>query len=145
VLRGLAGLAVLVSAGGALSACGSDEPDPLRVLADRALTDAAVIDRVRADPTLKPDVGTRLGELADARRAHAKALIVALGDDPADTPAPSSTPAPSGGDSGLAQVRGRLNSAQRQAAKLVPGLAREHAGLVGEIAACCAAYRAVLS
>jgi hypothetical protein len=92
---------------------------------------------------VKADV---LTALAAARRAHATAMATELGDDappapPADQPAP---PAPQARNA-VAAVLAALDESQRRAAAEVPGLPRQRASLVGSIAACCAAYRTVLT
>jgi hypothetical protein len=147
VLLGLAGTVLLVPLAGLLAGCGSDEPDPLQVLAERALTDAAMIDGVRTNTSVKPNVAATLATLAEARRAHARSLAEALGEsNTIDATPPSTAPPPSGqgADAAVSRVRDALDEARQEAGDLVLTLPRQHAGLVGSIAACCAAYRAVL-
>jgi len=161
VLLGLTAVAVAVPAGGLLAGCGRGEPDPLAAVAARARSDAALIDSILATPTLGAALSGRLGPVADARRQHAVALGVELGETssapaPPDPPPDRSTQPSSGPDSGsgvssqpgpedvLPRVRTALDDSVRQAGRLVLTLPRQRAALVGSIAACCAAYRAVL-
>jgi hypothetical protein len=147
ILLGLAGAALALPAAGLLAGCGSDGPDPLEALATRARADAQLIDQVRTGPAATSPLATQLAEAADARRSHAKALAVVLGDtdtDTANAPAPSDASVPSDTDDAVSSVRSALQSAEQEAAKLVPTLSRQRASLVGSVAACCAAYRAVL-
>ena len=149
----LAGLAAAAAPAlsGVLAGCAEQPPDPLIALLTQAWADAALATAVaealhsRSD-TAKADPDTRKAEvvaaLAAARRAHADALTAELGDDaPAlATEPPTSTPA-----GGLGAVTAALDDAAGRAADAVPGLPRHRAALVGSIAACCGAYRAVLS
>ena len=161
VLLGLTAVAVAVPAGGLLAGCGRGEPDPLAAVAARARSDAALIDSILATPTLGAALSGRLGPVADARRQHAVALGVELGETssapaPPDPPPDRSTQPSSGPDSSsgvssqpgpedvLPRVRTALDDSVRQAGRLVLTLPRQRAALVGSIAACCAAYRAVL-
>lgn len=134
-------------AAGLLSGCGRGEPDPLEALAASAREDAALIDSMLTDPLAAANLAGRLAPVAEVRRRHAQALAVELGETETETPAPStppSTPAPTDPGRAMLRVRAVLDTAQRQAAVLVPTLPRQRAALVGSIAACCAAYRAVL-
>jgi hypothetical protein len=149
VLFGLAAVATVPSAG-LVAGCGG-EPDPLEALAARARSDAALIDSILALPPLSAALSSRLGPVADARRQHAVALGVELGESTASTSTPESSsagdrlgPTHADPDDALAQVRGALDDAARQAGLLVLTLPRRRAALVGSIAACCSAYRAVL-
>ena len=163
VLLGLTAIVVAVPAGSLLTGCGRGEPDPLAAVAARARSDAALIDSILAIPTLGAALSGRLGSVADARRQHAVALGVELGETssapapaPPDPPPDQSTPPSSGPDSSsgvssqpgpedvLPRVRTALDDSVRQAGRLVLTLPRQRAALVGSIAACCAAYRAVL-
>jgi hypothetical protein len=123
----------------------------LQALAARARSDAALIDSILAQPALGAALSSRLGPVADARRQHAMALGVELGESSPSTSAPPSPSAGAGAgaprpdpDDALAQVRGALQDAARQAGLLVLTLPRRRAALVGSIAACCSAYQAVL-
>lgn len=150
VLRAAAlGLAAPALLGG-LSGCafGSD-PDPLLALAATARADGALIDT--AGRTF-PQLAAPLTPVAAARREHAAALdteIARLDSDytPPSTPPSSSPAAPrsdAGQDAALTAVLQSLASSARQAADVVGSLPGHRAGLVGSIAACCGAYRAVL-
>jgi hypothetical protein len=149
VLLGLAAAAALPAVG-LVAGCGG-QPDPLEALAARARSDAAVIDSILALPALAAALSSRLGPVADARRQHAVALGVELGESTSSTSTPESSsagdrlgPTHADPDDALAQVRGALDDAARQAGLLVLSLPRRRAALVGSIAACCSAYRAVL-
>lgn len=163
VLLGLTAVAVAVPAGSLLAGCGRGEPDPLEAVAARARSDAALIDSILAQPTLGAALSGRLGPVADARRQHAVALGVELGETspapappPPDPPPDQSSQPSSGPDSGsgvssrpspddvLPRVRTALDDSVHQAGRLVLTLPRQRAALVASIAACCAAYRAVL-
>ncbi|WP_037064355.1 hypothetical protein [Pseudonocardia acaciae] len=138
--------AATVSATGLLAGCGRSEPDPLTALAARARADAAMLDALRADPALGAQLSARLAPVADARRQHAQALGVELGEtaNPAPPPAAQGPPPSQDAKQALSRVRTALDDARREAAAAVPRLPRRQAGLVGSIAACCAAYREVL-
>lgn len=145
------------------------EPDPLVALADAARADVALAAAaVAADPGLS----ARIEPLRAARAEHAAALdaeVVRVGGVPGGaaptsvgpTAAPAAPPtgsAPASAAAGtspsasvtprvvtLAQVRDAVAASQRGAADLVPGLPAERVGLVASVAACCAAYAAVLA
>ena len=145
------------------------EPDPLVALADAARADVALATAaVAADPGLS----ARIEPLRAARAEHAAALdaeVVRVGGVPGGaaptsvgpTAAPAAPPTGSAQASAtagtsppasvtprvvtLAQVRDAVAASQRGAADLVPGLPAERVGLVGSVAACCAAYAAVLA
>jgi len=152
VLLGFAAAAAAIPAAGLLAACGADEPDPLESLATRARSDAALIDSILNFGPLGAALSARLAPVADARRQHAVALGVELGETESASADPSTGPsaAPASGsgrpdaDDALLRVRAALDDASRQAGLLVLTLPRPRAALVGSIAACCAAYRAVL-
>jgi hypothetical protein len=146
-LLGLAAVAGAVPAAGLLAGCGSEEPDPLEALAKRARADAALIDSILNFGQLGAALSTRLGPVADARRQHATALGVELGETSPATPSTSPTPPPSDQtdvNSAVQRVRTALAGSARQAGLLVLTLPRQRAALAGSIAACCAAYEAVL-
>jgi hypothetical protein len=147
VLLGLAAAAVAVPAAGLLAGCGAEEPDPLTALATRARSDADLIDSILNVGLLGAALSTRLGPVVDARRQHAVALGVELGDTSPTTAPRSTGPTPSGEtdvDSALQRVRAALDDSARQAGLAVLTLPRQRAALAGSIAACCAAYQAVL-
>jgi hypothetical protein len=136
-------------AAGLLSGCGRGEPDPLEALAASAREDAALIDSMLTNPAVAASLAGRIAPVAEARRQHAQALAVALGETETETSAPSTSPsalpsAPTDPASAMSRVRALLDAAHRQASNLVPTLPRRRASLVGSVAACCAAYRAVL-
>ncbi len=153
----LAALAV-PAVSGTLAGCGNKPPDPLVALTVQARSDAALADAVaqmlRASPAGSPGqagspeaaTSDMLAALAAARRAHADTMVAELGDD-APPPAPAGQPGPPPPEArtALAGVLTALDDAQRRAAAEVPGLPRHRAAVVGSIAACCAAYRAVLT
>lgn len=149
MLLGLLGAAVLAPSAGLLAGCGRDEPDPLLALAERAASDATKISRVSTLSSVAAPTRTLLTELAGARRAHASALNAAVGESGTDVPpsAEAANQSSDGADSDsqLSRVKGGLDDARQEAERLVLTLPRERASLVSSIAACCAAYRAVLS
>jgi hypothetical protein len=145
------------------------EPDPLVALADAARADAAL---AAAAVATDPELSTRIEPLRAARAEHAAALdaeVVRVGGTPGaaaptsvgPTAAPAAPPTGSAQASAtagtsppasvtprvvtLAQVRDAVAASQRGAADLVPGLPAERVGLVASVAACCAAYAAVLA
>jgi hypothetical protein len=147
VLLGLVAAAAAVPVTGLLAGCGAEEPDPLAALATRARADAALIDSILNVGLLGAVLSTRLGPVADARRQHAVALGVELGDTSPTTAPHSTEPTPPGQTdvaSALQRVRAALNDSARQAGLRVLTLPRKRAALAGSIAACCTAYEAVL-
>jgi hypothetical protein len=145
---GIAGTALLVSAGGLLTGCGEKAPDPLFDPTERALADAAKVDGVRTLDSIPAPTKALLADLANARREHARTLTAALNESGTEGPPtpPTLAPAPEeDGTSALADVRAALDDAKREADRLVLILNRQQAGLIGSIGACCAAYRTVLS
>lgn len=137
--------AVIGAAAVPLAGCAPGEPDPFEELAARARADVTLIDSMLADPAVGAALSGRLAPVADARRQHAKALAVELGETATPTPsATTSAPPPSDPKAALTKVRAALDAARRQAADLVPTLPRRRAALAGSITACCAAYREVL-
>lgn len=146
-LLGLVAAAAAVPTAGLLAGCGTGEPDPLEALASRARADAALIDSILNYGQLGAALSTRLQPVADARRQHATALDVELGET--SPPASSSSAAPPPSDqsdvnTAVARVRAALGGSARQAGLLVLTLPRQRAALAGSIAACCSAYQAVL-
>jgi hypothetical protein len=149
ILFAIASSALLAITTGLLAGCGDDQPDPLQLLAEHARSDATMIDGMRTTSSLQPDVAAMMSDIAAARRAHAQALDLALGtsESDSDTASPASgKPAPAGQSAAdaLYQVRRALDNARDAAGKVVLTVPRQHAGLVGSVAACCAAYRSVL-
>jgi hypothetical protein len=143
-----------------LGACtpGSGEPegpDPLIALAAAARSDAALAAAaVAADPAL----ADRVEPLRVARTEHAAALDAEVTRlDPDHTPVPGPTGTPSTGSTstatpsaapgarpGLDALREAVATAHAAAAAVAVDLPAERAGLVCSVAACCAAYEAVL-
>jgi hypothetical protein len=147
ILFAIAGGALLTTTTGLLAGCGSDQPDPLRLLAEHARSDAAMIDGMRMTNSLEPDVAAMMTDIAAARLAHAQSLDLALGNSESDGASPtSSNPTPAGQSAAdaLYRVRQALDNARDAAGQVVLTVPRQHAGLVGSVAACCAAYRSVL-
>ncbi|MCE0765681.1 hypothetical protein LWC35_22645 [Pseudonocardia kujensis] len=136
------GLAAPVLAGCA-AASSDDGPDPLIPLVTRARSDAALVTAViTADPSLTG----QLDPLRSARTDHATALEQEIarvaGTTAPATPAPAPTAPQAGAD--LDAVRQAVADAAREAAGLVGSVPTARAGLVGSVAACCAAYTTVL-
>jgi len=130
-----------------LAACTTPEPppppDPLAALAKTARADAAAAAAIAAsDPSLAP----RASEIAAARTEHAEALQAEV--DRERPPASSSAPAPPDPAPPADPVNAlstALSAAEQEAAALVETLPRYRAGLVGSVAAGCAALREVLA
>lgn len=154
-------VAAALTGAGLLGGCAPGEelpegPDPLQALADRARTDSALAEAV---VTRHPHLAPAVSPVAGDRRVHADVLTAEIHRvrPPTSTPATSAGPT-AGPTSGLAfgatvppgpaaaeqAVADALAAAQAQAAGLVAGLPRYRAGLVGSVAACCAAHQAVL-
>lgn len=154
-------VAAALTGAGLLGGCASGEeppevPDPLQALADRARADSVLADAVAS---WHPVLASAVSPVAADRRVHAHVLTTEIHRvrPPTSSPATSSAPTvgptvgPSAGppvppDPTAAEqaVADALAAAQAQAAGLVVGLPRYRAGLVGSIAACCAAHQAVL-
>jgi hypothetical protein len=115
-------------------------PDPLAPLAEAAQADATAARALAA--TLTGDHAARATLIANNRAAHATALRAEIDRErpPVSSSAPpssvSATPAP---QATLASLLTAMTKAQRAAADLVPSLPRYRAGLVGSVAAGCAA------
>lgn len=158
MLAGLAAAVAVPAVAATVAGCADKTPDPLVALVDQARSDARLLDAAalawQTPPAGQPDrptgpiTATLLSAVGEARRVHADKLAVELGDDaPAASPPPSAgqpTPAAPEPKAALSAVLTALDTAQRNAAALVPGLPRHRAALVGSVAACCAAYRSVL-
>jgi hypothetical protein len=148
----LAGITALAAPGlvTALAGCADEAPDPLVALIEQARSDAALAEAaakaVRGAGSGSASDAELLTALAQARRAHADTMAGELGDDAPPPPA-ANAPGPPAPDAKTAVpgVRAALESAQRKAADAVAVLPRQRAALVGSIAACCGAYRAVLA
>ncbi|MCE3555041.1 hypothetical protein LWC33_26755 [Pseudonocardia sp. RS11V-5] len=135
------GLAAPVLAG--CAAGSSDGPDPLIPLVTRARSDAALVTAViTADPSLTG----QLDPLRSARSDHAATLEQEIARVAGTTASPTPAAAPTAPQAGadLNAVRQAVADAAREAAGLVGTVPIARAGLVGSVAACCAAYTAVL-
>lgn len=135
------GLAAPVLAGCAAGSS-DDGPDPLIPLVTRARSDADLVTAVlAADPSLTG----QLDPLRSARSDHATALEQEIARVAGTTtPVPAPAPATSRAGADLDAVRRAVADAAREAAGLVSSVPTARAGLVGSVAACCAAYSAVL-
>ena len=150
-------VAAALTGGGLLGGCATGEeppegPDPLQALADRARTDSVL---AAAVATWHPVLASAVSPVAADRRMHADVLTAEIHRmRPPTTTSTSSLPMTGGPTAGPPvppdpaaaeqAVVDALNTAQAQAAGLVVGLPRYRAGLVGSVAACCAAHQAVL-
>lgn len=153
--RVLPAVAVLPALGGCslLGQGAASAPDPLPGLADAARADAALTSSViTADPSLR----VRLEPLRAARTAHATAIDRMLGRPPG-TPVPAAatatatstatatTTAPArSGTPGVAQLHDALAASAAAAGDAALTLDADQVGLVASVAACCAAYAALV-
>jgi hypothetical protein len=140
----LAALLLAPAAVAGLGACSlGSEPqvDPLVALADQARADAAL---AAATVAAAPDLASRLEPLRAARTEHAAALDaeVVRQDPDAAPPGPVPTPGP---QVTLAALRESLQASGRSAGQVALDVPVERVGLVASVAACCAAYAAVLA
>ncbi|KAA2258861.1 hypothetical protein F0L68_22335 [Solihabitans fulvus] len=131
-------------------ACSTPEPplppDPLTELAVQARADAAA---AAAIASAQPGLAEAAGLVATNRGEHAKVLQAEL--DRARPPSPSSsaaptksaapTPPPPDPQSAKTALTDALTAAEKKASELVLTLPNFRAGLVGSIAAGCAALR----
>jgi len=120
---------------GTLAGCTDydDSPDPLLPLLARARADVEAANAVG---------GPEAQQVAAVRQAHADTLGKEVRR--LNRPRPSQEPrvdAPEAAAGDLAALGRRLEQAQREAVRLVKGLPRHRAGLVGAVAAGCAAAR----
>ncbi|MBB3665100.1 MULTISPECIES: ferritin-like domain-containing protein [Prauserella salsuginis group] len=130
VLRGLA-LAVPAAVGlGTVAGCTDydDSPDALLPLLDAAEADAQAARALG---------GSGAEQVAAVRSAHATALRREV--DRLNRPRPTATSAQPATVAGAAELGQRLGDARTHAARLVPELPAYRAGLVGAVAAGCAA------
>lgn len=160
------GRAVLAFAavGTFVAACGAEqphEPDPLESELAAARSDAAL---AAAAAQGAPGLAPALRVIADERSRHAAALVEELAraagrptpapDSPDATsdssspgspgsPGPSQTATPPVRPPGVREVAEALRRSADSAAKLAPTLSGYRAGLVGSIAAACAAAHSV--
>jgi hypothetical protein len=119
-------------------------PDPLVPLAESAQADATAAQALAAGLTGDPAAKAKL--IANNRAAHAKALRAEIDRErpPSSSSVPPSTTA-AAPQATLANLIVAITAAERKAAELVPGLPRYRAGLVGSVAAGCAALREALT
>jgi hypothetical protein len=139
----LAALLLAPAAIAGLGACSlGTEPrvDPLVALADQARADAAL---AAAAVAAQPDLAARLEPLRVARTEHAAALDAEIARQDPDAPPPGPVPTP-GPPVTLATLREALQASGRSAGEVALDVPAERVGLVASVAACCAAYAAVL-
>jgi hypothetical protein len=122
-------------------------PDPLADLAARARTDAASATAVAG---AVPALAVAAKAVAQARGEHATALQKEVDRErpPASSTKPKpaeNTKPPAGAAAARKSLADALTAAEQEAAKLVPGVPRYRAGLVGSVAAGCASLREVLA
>jgi len=149
VLLGAAALLLTAGAGG----CGllgsttppaPPQPDALLPLAAAARADAAL---ARSLATLVPQQAGAMQTVSAERSAHADALVVEIvraAGPPSPPPSPSPTPAPGPPQPTLGDLRTSLQRNQAAAAELARTSPAYRAGLLGSVAAACAAEVAVL-
>ncbi len=130
-----------------LAACADPAPpvDLLEAPAAAARTDAALATRLAEHSPERAEVITAI---AEQRTAHAEALTAEI--ERVAPPTGDKTPAPAPADDeddvrDTAQLADRLRAAAAEAAGLVADTADYQAGLLGAIAASCAAQAEVLS
>lgn len=153
VLLGLTAAIAVPAVAGSVAGCADEAPDPLIALVEQARSDAALIDAAAqawTNPPASPPVPQTgpittalLKEVAQARREHGERLAKELGDD-APPAGPPAAPGTQDAGAALTAVVKALDASQGAAKNLVPTLSRHRAGLVGSVAACCAAYRSAL-
>lgn len=127
-----------------------EPPDPLAALATRASTDAAL---AKATSTAHPNLAEVASLVADNRAQHAATMLTEVRRlHPATTTTPPRSSAPPPPPAVAPDEKAALTSmidaarqAHREAAALVPGLPRYRAGMVGSVAAGCAALGEVLA
>lgn len=141
-----------------LSRSTADAPDPIPGLADAARADAALAASII---TADPGQRARLEPLRAARTTHAAALDRLLGRAPSAavpaavtapataTPRPTAGSAPATGGAraskaSLAQLHDALTASAAAATDAALVLPAEKVGTVASVAACCAAYAALL-
>ncbi|MBB6379734.1 hypothetical protein BKA01_007009 [Pseudonocardia eucalypti] len=145
VLLALAATTVAAPLAGLLAGCGKGDEDPLNLLLRQARAEVEAYEALLADPEVREKLAPKLDPIVEARRQHAQALGVELGETTPPSPKPQ-PPAPKREvETVIRLVRATLDQAREQAANLVPTLPRARAGLVGSIAANCAAHSAVLA
>ncbi|WP_344024678.1 hypothetical protein [Pseudonocardia kongjuensis] len=136
--RVLASVAAVVALPPVLAACSpgtdrrADASEALLAMADAARRDAAL---AAAAVTSDPALAGRLEPLRAARLEHAAALDQAGGRPPGSAPVPATPPS-----ADVAAVRDSVDGSARTAGEVVIEASALQAGLVAEVAACCAAY-----
>lgn len=151
VLRGgVAGVAALALAGGAVTACGTGKPpapDPLEAELQSARSDSELA--AAAAKAAKPALAAALSEVAAERARHATVLLEEL-SRAAGKPIPTTTaeestsaapatPAKPTPPPSVRDVTAALRASAERATTLVPTLSGYRAGLMGSIAAACTA------
>jgi len=140
----LAALLLAPAAVAGLGACtlgAEPQVDPLLALADQARADAAL---AAAAVSAEPGLASRVEPLRAARTEHAAALDAEVARRDPDAPPPGPVPTP-GPRVTLATLRDALQASGRSAGEVALGVPAERVGLVASVAACCAAYAAVLA
>jgi hypothetical protein len=120
-------------------------PDPLAELAARARADAALATAVAG---AQPALAAAATEVAQARTEHARVLQAEVDRERPPVSSSSATRPPEAPEvpaDGAAALADALTAAEKQAADLVPTVARYRAGLLGSVAAGCASLRVVLT
>lgn len=151
----LVGAGLAVAGLGALAAGCSvrptpEAPDPLAALAARATADAAL---AKATGAAFPDLANLTALVADNRSQHAAALDTEVRRLHPSTSTPTTgssvppppPPVPAQSQAAVSALATALQAAEKEAATLVPGLSRYRAGLVGAVAASCAALGLVVT
>ncbi|RJQ82879.1 hypothetical protein D5S17_01340 [Pseudonocardiaceae bacterium YIM PH 21723] len=135
----------------ALTGCdpfGDEGPDPLLGMSSRAQGDVRLVKDVAA---AHPTLSAKLSDIRQAREKHELALTEEVRrangrtDRPSTGPAPSVAPVPPDQAAALSLLIDALKSSEKQAADLAASVPAYRAGLVGSIAASCAALREVLA
>ncbi|WP_228714230.1 ferritin-like domain-containing protein [Prauserella endophytica] len=139
LLRGAALAALAIPVAATASACDTgydDSPDPLLPLLEQAEADAAAASALAGSD---PGVAELARQVATARTTQADALRTEV--DRLNKPRPEQSTPPSRSVADVAALARRLADARERAAGLVPGLPAYRAGLVGSVAAGCAAVQ----
>lgn len=143
----VAGLGTL--AAGCTTRSTPEPPDPLAALASRATADAAL---AKATGAAFPDLVNVTTLVADNRTQHATTLDSEVhrvrpvtATPTASSSAPPPPPVAAQSKDAVSALVTALQAAEKEAAALVPGLPRYRAGLVGSVAASCAALGMVVA
>lgn len=144
----VAGLAPLTA--GCTPKPAPEPPDPLAALATRATADAEL---ARATGAAHPDLAAAATLVADNRAQHAAAIgaemhrvrPVTTTTPTGTSAAPTTPPVPPQSKDAASALVNAMRQAEREAAALVPGLPRYRAGLIGSVAAGCAALGEVVA